>query len=185
MSFDFNLSVPENAKGKKKTSRICEVSGINLVPGNSTILSIIFNQITLTVPLDFRYMDVKRKFLMVLTEIFCCCVKAERSNLFATAALLLVKIFALGHFSLFPDIKWIDWAMVAHHAGPDFTLRPLAVWNTEFFKFSHFPFSLPELDCTSFNDSSIADCALCTFCKSFWRELKCASKSTTLSKLGL
>ena len=34
MSFDFNLSVPENAKGKKKTSRICEVSGINLVPGN-------------------------------------------------------------------------------------------------------------------------------------------------------
>lgn len=105
MSLDFNLSVPENAKGKKKTSRICEVSGINLVPGTSTTLSIIFNQITLTVPLDFRYMDVKRKFLMVLTEIFCCCVKAERSNLFATAALLLVKIFALGHFSLFPDIK--------------------------------------------------------------------------------
>ena len=34
MSFDFNSSVPENAKGKKKTSRICEVSGINLVPGN-------------------------------------------------------------------------------------------------------------------------------------------------------
>ncbi len=75
------------------------------MPGNSTTLSIIFNQITLTVPLDFRYMDVKRKFLKVLTEIFGCCVKAERSNLFATAALLLVKIFALGYFSLFTDIK--------------------------------------------------------------------------------
>jgi hypothetical protein len=50
-------------------------------------------------------MDVKRKFLKVLTEIFGCCVKAERSNLFATTALLLVKIFALGYFSLFTDIK--------------------------------------------------------------------------------
>jgi len=50
-------------------------------------------------------MDVKRKFLRVLTEIFGCCIKAERANLFATAALLLVKIFALGDFSLFPDIK--------------------------------------------------------------------------------
>lgn len=105
MSFDFNLSVPENAKGKKKTSRICEVSGINLVPWNGTTFSIFFNKLVLTVPLYFRYMDVKRKFLRLLTEIFCCCVKAERSNLFATAALLLVKIFALGHFSLFPDIK--------------------------------------------------------------------------------
>nr|DAF57206.1 MAG TPA: hypothetical protein [Myoviridae sp. ct5ra14] len=45
MSFDFNLSVPENAKGKKKTSRICEVSGINLVPGNSTYFYIIFKWI--------------------------------------------------------------------------------------------------------------------------------------------
>lgn len=105
MSFDFNLSVPENAKGKKKTSRICEVSGINLVPGNGTIFSILFNQIALTVPFNFRYMDVKRKFLRVLTEIFGCCVKAERSNLSATTTLLLVKIFPLCHLALLADIK--------------------------------------------------------------------------------
>ena len=90
---------------RKRKPRKSARSEIVFGAGTSTTLSIIFNQITLTVPLDFRYMDVKRKFLMVLTEIFCCCVKAERSNLFATAALLLVKIFALGHFSLFPDIK--------------------------------------------------------------------------------
>ena len=177
--------MPKRTTKNPVKPRLDGIWQLGLVPGTSTTLSIIFNQITLTVPLDFRYMDVKRKFLMVLTEIFCCCVKAERSNLFATAALLLVKIFALGHFSLFPDIKWIDWAMVAHHAGPDFTLRPLAVWNTEFFKFSHFPFSLPELDCTSFNDSSIADCVLCTLAKSWWTLFKCWSKSTTLSKLPL
>lgn len=133
MSFDFNLSVPENAKGKKKTSRICEVSGINLVPGTSTTLSIIFNQITLTVPLDFRYMDVKRKFLRLLTEIFCCCVKAERHYLFAANTFALVKIFPLGHLALFSDIKTIDWAVVAHHSCPDFTFSPFTVRDTEFF----------------------------------------------------
>ena len=129
MSFDFNLSVPENAKGKKKTSRICEVSGINLVPGTSTTLSIIFNQITLTVPLDFRYMDVKRKFLRVLTEIFGCCIKAERANLFATAALLLVKIFALGHFSLLSDVERRNRTMVTHHTSPNFASSALAILN--------------------------------------------------------
>jgi hypothetical protein len=50
-------------------------------------------------------MDVKRKFLRVLTEIFGCCVKAERSNLSATTTLLLVKIFPLCHLALLADIK--------------------------------------------------------------------------------
>ena len=78
-------------------------------------------------------MDVKRKFLRVLTEIFGCCVKAERSNLSATTTLLLVKIFSLGYFSLLADIKTIDWAVVAHDPRPDFTLSPFTVWDTEFF----------------------------------------------------
>ena len=132
MSFDFNLSVPENAKGKKKTSRICEVSGINLVPGNGTTFLILFNQIALTVPFNFRYMDVKRKFLRVLTEIFGCCVKAERSNLFATAALLLIKISAFCDFALLANVERRDRTMVAHHAGPDFARSYFAVFNPVF-----------------------------------------------------
>ena len=65
-------------------------------------------------------MDVKRKFLRVLTEIFGCCIKAERANLFATAALLLIKIFSLSDFSLLTDVERRNRTMVTHHAGPDF-----------------------------------------------------------------
>lgn len=112
-------------------------------------------------------MDVKRKFLSVLTEIFGCCIKAEKLYLFTANTFALVKIFALSHLALLSDIKTIDWPVVAHDAGPDFTLSPFTVWDTEFFKLRHFLSPLSELDGTSFNDSSIADCALCTFCKSF------------------
>ena len=116
--------------------RMDEFSGL-MTPGEaikymlklSTTLSIIFNQITLTVPLDFRYMDVKRKFLRVLTEIFGCCIKAERANLFATAALLLVKIFALGHFSLLSDVERRNRTMVTHHTSPNFASSALAILN--------------------------------------------------------
>lgn len=64
---------------------------------------------------------------MVLTEIFGCCVKAERHYLFAA------NTFAFGHLALFSDIKTIDWAVVAHHSCPDFTFSPFTVRDTEFF----------------------------------------------------
>ena len=118
---------------RKRKPRKSARSEIVFGARTSTTLSIIFNQITLTVPLDFRYMDVKRKFLRVLTEIFGCCIKAERANLFATAALLLIKISAFSDFSLLTDIERRNRTMVAHHPGPDFARSSFTVFNPVFF----------------------------------------------------
>lgn len=66
---------------------------------------------------------------MVLTEIFGCCIKAEKLYLFATAALLLIKIFSLSDFSLLTDVERRNRTMVTHHAGPDFASSALAILN--------------------------------------------------------
>lgn len=77
-------------------------------------------------------MDVKRKFLSVLTEIFGCCIKAEKLYLFTANTFALVKIFALCYFSLLTDVERRDRTMVTHHAGPDFARSSFAVFNPVF-----------------------------------------------------
>lgn len=67
-----------------------------------------------------------------------CAVGERRSErlfafLFATAALLLIKISAFSDFSLLTDIERRNRTMVAHHPGPDFARSSFTVFNPVFF----------------------------------------------------